>query len=183
MTLFFAFVLLSLAAAIVLLFAMMGQLAARLPHLVGYQETFVRPIDEARIGARPNSWPPPLAPLAEMQGLACIMALSTACATCEDVATELAGGLDGADNGLDPAVVISCGNAVRGEDFVKRHRLDRMRCYIDEEGKWLTDSFGVKTSPTALVFRNGVLSSAFVFSDVATLNQEILKQRLEVEAS
>jgi hypothetical protein len=181
-TLFFAFVLLALAGAVVVLFAMMGELTARLPRLhVGYRDPFLRPLEEAQVGARPNAWPPPLAPIAETEGPAFIMVLSTACATCEDVATQLSEGFGNGDV-PDPALVISSGSRRTGEDFVKRHGLDRMPCYVDEEGEWLIRSFGVKTSPTALVLRNGALSSAFVFGDVATLNREVLEKQLEVEA-
>jgi hypothetical protein len=181
-TLFFAFVLLALAGAVVVLFAMMGELTARLPSLgVGYRSPFLRPLEEAQVGARPAAWPAPLAALAEKEGPEVLMVLSTACATCEDVAKQLADSANG-DLG-NPALVISSGSRDVGEDFVKRHGLSHMPCYVDEEGDWVIRSFGVKTSPSALVLHNGALTSAYIFGDVETLNREVLERRMEVQAS
>jgi hypothetical protein len=58
MDVFFGFVLLVLAGAVVLLFAMLGELTARLPTLrVPYRDPSVRPLEEARLGRVPSTWP------------------------------------------------------------------------------------------------------------------------------
>jgi hypothetical protein len=161
---------------------MMGELAARLPYLhLGYRDPFVRPLEEAHLGARPAGWPSALTPTEGAEGPTFLIALSTTCATCENVATQLQ---QGAGNGAlpDRAVVISSRDRRAGEEFVKRYDLDRMPCYVDERGEWLYRSFGVRTSPTALLLHEGALHSAFVFGDIETLSREISKPQLEVEA-
>jgi hypothetical protein len=74
-----AIALLVLAAAVVVLFAMFGELAARLPQLnVGYLEPFVRPLDGALLGAFPIEWPTSLEELSDNSSTSLLVILSTA---------------------------------------------------------------------------------------------------------
>jgi hypothetical protein len=182
-TLFLAAAIFVLAGAIVLLFAMLGELTSRLPHLqVGYRQPFVRPLEEAIVGARPLFWPDPLTEIGHDHRSALIMALSTACATCENVAMQLAAGY-GVSDDQELAVVVSTGSRAAGTDFIRRNGLGHLTTYIDERGDWLINSFGVKTSPSALVLRDGALESAFVFGDVDTLRREVDRREMEVVSS
>lgn len=180
---FFAFVLLALAGAVVLLFAMFGELTARLPGLsVDYRDPTVSPLEEARLGSSPDHWPEPLASLvAEGGGSALLLILSTACGSCESVARQLAEE-NGASASSRTGVVVSCADRRVGEDFVRRHGLGRMPIYVDEDGAWVTSSFGVQTSPTGLAIRNGRLQSATVFTDVAALRAAATPDLEEVMA-
>ena len=180
---FFALVLLLLAGAVVLLFAMLGELTARLPSLnVDYRDPTVSPLEEARLGSAPESWPEPLAPLvANGNGSALLMILSTACGSCESVARQLAEEIDVYPPSRT-GVVISCADRRVGEDFVRRHGLGRMPTYVDEGGDWVTASFGVQTSPTGLAIRDGRLQSATVFTDVAALRAAATPDLEEVMA-
>src|SRR5574340_91912 len=152
-----AFALLVLAGAVVLLFAMLGELTARLPYLsLGYRDPFVKPLEEARLGATPTVWPEQLEGVADGGQASVLIVLSTSCVSCDNVAIQLqqrtrSGSMAGR------AVVVSCRDARTGENFVRRHSLDQLSYYIDERGDWLETSFGVRTSPTALVLREGVL--------------------------
>jgi hypothetical protein len=167
MLLLFGFALLVLAAAMVVLFAMMGELSSRVPEPGATQrDTTVRPVEEARIGHAPGVWPEGLPDPAGAD----LLVLSTACGSCKRVAEQLR---------ADPAhaawpelaVVVSTAGRQTGEDFVAAHGLDRFPHYVDEAGEWTLGEFGVQISPTALVFRSGKLTSAYVFNDVAALRK------------
>jgi hypothetical protein len=173
MTLFLAIAVLVMAAAIVLLFAMMGELTARLPRLgVGYRDPTVRPLPEVRIGARAAHWPSELLQFANQDDAACLVVLSTACATCEDVAQQMAEHLSGGSQ-VPTGIVVSCADRRTGEEFVRRHGLDGFPVYVDEEGEWVSREFGARTSPSGLVLRQGVVDAAYVFGDMAALEKAI----------
>jgi hypothetical protein len=165
----FGFALLTLAAAIVVLFAMMGELSSRVPEPGAAQrDTTVRPVEDARIGHAPQVWPAGLPDPAD----AVLLVLSTACGSCKDVAGQL--GTDPAHaDWPEVAVVVSTAGKQTGEEFVTTHGLDRFPHYIDEGGEWTVGEFGVQLSPTALVLRSGRLASAHVFNDVTSLRNAI----------
>jgi hypothetical protein len=167
-----------LAAAVVVLFAMLGELTARLPTLgVQYRDPAVQEVSGARLGEGPEAWPPQLARAVGGDDPALVLVLSSACRSCEDVGVQL-GELrrDGPVDRL--AVVVSCGHRAAGEDFVDRHRLaEQWPCFIDEEGVWVRSVFGVQSSPTALVLREGQLVSALVFTDVAAVRAAVDRQQ------
>jgi hypothetical protein len=172
---FFGAVLLILAAAVVLLFAMLGELNSRLPterEAAVDRDATIAPLEDALLGAEPGSWPQPLEDrLAGDAGAgdpAIALVLSTACTTCKDVATQVAEELDGGGAG-DLAVIVSTADRERGEEFVRRYGLERVAHYIDEGGTWVSEAFNVRMSPTALVMRGGRLESALVFQDVQAL--------------
>lgn len=170
----FALVLLLLAGCVVLLFAMFGELAGRISAL-GLDEgrSVVRPLEEARIGSSPDYWPEPLASLVnEAEGSALLLVLSTACGSCETVARQLVAEADDESTDLT-GIVLSCGNRLTGEDFVRRHGLEHLDTYIDEGGEWVIASFGVGISPAALVIRDGRLHEAKVFTDTAALRAAV----------
>lgn len=166
----FALVLLALVGAVVLLFAMFGELTARLPTLdIGYLDPTVTPLREARLGSAPDYWPEQLAPLLDANdGSALLLVLSTACGSCENVAEQLTNEID-QQSSIDTGVVVSCGDRRLGENFIERHGLDGMPTYVDEGGEWVIASFGVQTSPSALAIRHWRLESAAVFTDVVAL--------------
>lgn len=165
MLIVFGVALLVLAAAVVVLFAMLAELAARVPdRSTPYRNPAVNPLEEARLGHSPDSWPVEL-PTRERSVL---LVLSTICNSCEDVARQLVSD-PGHTDWTAAALVISTGGRLRGEEFVARHRLGIFPHFIDEGGKWVTGEFGVQASPTALVFHGERLESAYEFNDVAAL--------------
>ncbi|SFO63272.1 MULTISPECIES: hypothetical protein [Actinomadura] len=179
MEIFFGAVLLILVAAVVLLFAMLGELGSRLPterETAAARDTEIWPLDDARLGAEPGRWPAELTGLAAgsagLDAAQTVLVLSTACSTCKDVAQQLSDELDrGAGNGM--AVVVSTGERARGERFVQQYGLERLTHYVDEGGSWVADEFNVRMSPTALVMRGGRLESALVFQDVQALRTKV----------
>lgn len=176
---FLALVLLVLAGAIVVLFAMLGELAARVG--VTDENDSVTPLEEAHIGSVPEYWPGELMPLVEGgDGSVRIVVLSTACGSCESVARQLVEAREN-EEALQAGVVVSCGDRRVGEDFVRRHELERLATFIDVGGDWVSGSFGVRTSPTGLVIRDGRLESAMVFTalnafQVATVGTQITEE-------
>ena len=174
----FGFSLLVVAAATVVLFAMLGELYARTGATADERDThrFVRPLTEARVGARPGSWPAGLSHF-ETAPHGVVIVLSTACGSCEDVAAQLDTGEDPAAYG-ELAVLLSTGDPAKADEFLARHPLGGLRPHVDHDGAWVTTEFGVRTSPTALIFQGGRLASALVFSDIAVLRPAV---RLEKE--
>ncbi|MFC5823578.1 hypothetical protein [Nonomuraea insulae] len=161
MTILFSLALVLLTAAVALLFAMMGELASRVPA----PAPATRPVNGVLMGATAHEWPSGLAPTDERPML---LVLSTACASCEALATGLA-----AHQVRDSVgVVVSTGSTESGEDFVARHSLGGLPHFIDPGGKWVAGNFGVRISPAALRFVDGRLSEAYTFSDLAALSSE-----------
>ena len=168
----FGFGLLLVAAAVVVLFAMFGELYARVggdgqSSSAGH----VRVLPEARAGHVPQAWPPQLAEVGAAE-LGVLLVLSTSCGSCASVAREL-GTSQQADLG-GYGVLVSTTDHERGEQFVARHRIGTLAHHVDVGGAWVSAEFDVRTSPTALVFTNGRLVSALAFSDFAGLRAAVL---------
>jgi hypothetical protein len=165
MELVFGFVLLVLAAAVVLLFAMFGVLAARVGQPstpTGWSGT--RPLEDARIGAQPETWPSGLVGVAAAER-AVVLALSTSCGSCQDVAKQLAT----SGNPQRYAIALACPSQEAGTGFVKQHGLAGMPLFLDEAGTWLRTQLDVQASPVGLVFSKGRLESAEIFGDIKSL--------------
>lgn len=163
----FGFVLLVVVAAVVLLFAMMGELASRVPESTR-RVPVVQPSGDAAIGRVPYVWPAELP-----DARRCVLlVLSTICGSCVDIATQLSE-LPGYAEWDELGVVISTSHQGRGDEFVAQHGLDRFRHYVDEGGAWVDEQFDLRVSPVALVFRDGRLDSAYGFNDVAALRNEL----------
>ena len=158
-----AIVVLLLAAAVVALFAMLGELYVR----VGGAVETAPALAEARIGQRPAAWPKELAGLATAPE-SMLLVLSTSCASCVQVAGQLRDGLNPVD-GRETAIALSSPDRARAENFLKQHALPRRSVYVDVEGAWVTEAFGVQTSPSALFLESGELTSARIFTDVKDL--------------
>lgn len=178
MELVLGFVVLLLAGAVALLFAMVGELAARVPG-TGVDAT-PQPLEEARLGAAPTVWPEPLEAMMKVVDRVEVLVLSSACATCETVAAQLAAELNRGTMART-AVVVSCADVAAGNELADRYALRRLPCFVDEGGDWVRGAFGVETSPTALVIHGGRLESAVVFTDLAALRLAVT-EREEIAA-
>lgn len=168
----FGFALLVVAAAVVVLFAMFAELAARVPAGSSVRRsTTVRPLEEARLGHAPEVWPAGL----RTGERSVLLILSTICSSCDDVARQLASD-PGHSDWAEVSVVVSTGGRIKGDEFITHHGLERFPHFVDEGGTWTTDEFGVQSSPTALVLRDRRLESAYEFNDVAALRTAIAEQ-------
>jgi hypothetical protein len=176
----FGAVLLAVVTALVLLFAMLGELASRLPEQGRSAQTVrsreVRPLEDARLGVEPRTWPTPLAGISDTAGQSVVLVLSTACSTCSDVAGQLAAELDAGADG-DMAVVVSTGDPGRAEEFLDKYGLRRLRHHVDDKGDWVSREFGIRMSPTAMVFHSGRLQSALVFQDIDALRETVTEPK------
>jgi hypothetical protein len=168
-----AFVVLLLAAAVVALFAMLGELHAR----VGPAAPSTAELDEVKVGRRLDVWPKELAALASAPD-AVLLVLSTSCASCNTVADQLG---DRSDllAGYETGVVLSTPDRDRADGFVREHGLPPRSVYVDVGGHWVTEAFGVQTSPSALILRDGELTSALVFGDLAALQSGVPVKQAE----
>lgn len=168
MIVFLSIVVLLLAGAIVLLFAMLGELSSRVPASDQDASRRLESIDTARTDHRPDNWPAELAHVGE-QEYSLVLILSSSCSSCEQIAGQVSKVLDRGPANL--AVVVACPSRERGEHFAGVHGIDRGVLYIDEEGAWSKSELGVDTSPAAVLFRTGRLQSALLFWDLpAVLN-------------
>jgi hypothetical protein len=171
MDLFFGFVLLLLAAGMVALFAMVGELASRVgdPASPPPPSTDVEPLEDARVGHAPGAWPAGLETIGAAD-TAVLLVLSTVCASCQSVAGQLTAQPDVA---LDRpwGVVVTCGgDATRGEDFVARYGLGGLPYAVDVNGEWVRTEFNVQSSPVAVLFTHATVTTTLLFNDVAALN-------------
>jgi hypothetical protein len=156
--------LLFLAAAVVLLFAMFGELAARVGEPAsGAGADAVEPVDGARIGVTPTVWPGGLTEVPST-GHALVLSLSTSCGSCRRVAEQLA------DGGIPRYVIaLACPDPATGAEFLASYGLTALPHHVDVGGEWLRGELGVQHSPAVLVFRDGELVSASIFTDVRAL--------------
>jgi hypothetical protein len=157
--------LLLLAAAVVLLFAMFGELAARLgqPGTVDEAALEMQPVDGARIGTTPTVWPGRLAEVPSA-GHALVLSLSTSCGSCRRVAEQLA---EGRTRGY--AIALASPDPATGAEFLASFGLTGLPHHVDVGGQWLRGQLGVQHSPAVLVFSDGELVSASIFTDIRAL--------------
>jgi hypothetical protein len=165
-------VLLLLTVAVIALFAMMGELNARVA---------AAPLSDAHAG-NPDPWasarefradPPAYWPkeLGFRSATELIVVLSTACQTCS---AFLTGRLDDL-HFANPSFVISTASADRAAIFRDSHPvLGEYKVFVDVMGEWAREQLHVDTSPTALLFRDGVPVAAFNMSDPTALAVEVL---------
>ncbi|GAA0959007.1 hypothetical protein [Virgisporangium aurantiacum] len=169
MDLFFGFVLLLLAAGMVALFAMVGELASRVgdPANPAPPSAAVEPVEDARTGHSPAAWPAGLEPIGGAD-TAVLLVLSTVCSSCQTVARQLA---ERPDIALDRpwGVVVTCGDVVRGEEFVAQSGLGRLPHFVDVNGDWVRAEFNVQTSPVAVLVAHSTVEATLLFNDVAAL--------------
>lgn len=167
MTVVLSAVSLILAGAVVLLFAMMGELASRIPEAEP-DRPWMRKNEDVRAGRLPDSWPPELAGTREHAD-AVLVVLSTVCNSCRAIAGQLADHTDW----HEAAVVISTPAAADGHDFVAEFGLESFPRFIDEGGDWVRTQFGVQSSPTAVALRSGRSAGGYSFSDALTLRTRL----------
>jgi hypothetical protein len=169
MIIVFGFVLLVLAGALVLLFAMFGELASRVgTHTESLRNDRVEPLEDATLGAVPGNWPAELAEVADAEH-ALLIVVSSSCRNCADVMSQLSA--DAATR-ADVFVLVSCPTARAGREFVAAYETSGLRYHIDEYGSWVGTEFNVHVSPVGLVLRDGRLDSALMFTSVAALRAE-----------
>lgn len=171
MLVIFGLALLVLTIGMVVLFAMFGELSARVAE-GGPQtrSTEIVPLENARLGHLPDIWPAGLP--GDREDLSVLLVLSSACSSCDDIASQLHENPSHAQwDGM--AIVVSTAHRLTAEDFIARHQLGRFPHYIDEGGNWVTGEFGVQSSPSALVFQRGTLLAAYMFHDVAALRTKL----------
>ncbi len=170
MDLFFGFVLMLLAGGMVALFAMVGELASRVgdPANPAPPSTEVEPVEDARTGHSPAAWPAGLETIGAAD-TAVLLVLSTICASCQTVARQLA---QQPDVALDRpwGVVVTCGDAARGEEFVAQYDLGRLPHFLDVGGDWVRAELNVQSSPVAVLVAHSTVETALMFNDVAALN-------------
>lgn len=162
------------AGALVVVFAMVGELAVRIGSTKGLHGDPgpAQPRFDLPIGRATDTWPSTLAPLAELP-TSMLLVLSTICSSCASVASELREYQDEQDQMDAIGIDISTGDVSHGIEFVQEYQLADLHHYVDQMGSWVRREFGVTTSPTALVFRQGVLVGGFDFMSISQLRATV----------
>jgi hypothetical protein len=172
----FGFGLLLVAGAAVVLFAMFGELYARVGGGDdGSGSGFVRLLRDVPVGRVPASWPADLARMATVE-LSVLLVLSPSCHSCQAVARELASHPDPGEL-TEFAILLSAADDQDAKDFVAEHNLSALPYHVDVGGTWVSTEFDVRSSPTALVFRDGRLLSGFTFTDFRALRTAVVPQQ------
>lgn len=171
MSIIVAIALLVLSAAVVLLFAMLGELASRLE---GSPESVdrIHPVTAVISGTRPSHW---IAPF-DIDPPDFLVTFSTSCGTCTAMARQSEQLLTTLNSDHGPGrggLVVSCPYREVGEEFVAKYGLvgDGSRVAIDEDGKWLLSEFGLDLSPSIILFDSGAVRTAYGFTSIAALNR------------
>ncbi len=172
----FGIVLLLLAGGLVLLFAMFGELASRLPEQQGGERSQdVWDLESGNLGAAPATWPAAIESHVTAPDHRMLFVLSTACAPCRGIATQLSEEIS-AGTVPDVALVISSADQDNADKFVRQYQLDKLPYHIDVGGTWVRTEFGVDTSPSALTIHDGRLESVVAFQDIHAL-RTVVDQR------
>ena len=159
-----------LAAAVIGLFAMMGELASRVINPdEQVPEHPPHPLEGARLGAEPAEWPAELAALRDAD-VAHLLVFGSTCTTCGQIASGATGSLDILPQPL--AVVVSSPLPADGAEFIAKHPLlTRYPHMVDAGGTWVRSNFGVDGSPSVLVFTRGRLRSAHTYTTASALGR------------
>jgi hypothetical protein len=172
MLILFAFVLLILAGAVGLLFAMCAELSSRVGAggaAAAEPARYVRPLGRSGVFLRESvAWPPQLAELRAQPDFLLVV-LSTSCSSCNAIMEQF-----GRDGWADRAagrlgVLLSTPDAQVAEEFVDKYGLAQFPLYVDFGGEWITAAFGLSLSPVGLVFRHGLLEESYVFNHIDPL--------------
>lgn len=165
MNILFSVVLLILALAVVMLFAMYGELAARVESGGSGRKSTLVVLDEARLGRRPDRWPTEFGLLPQADVPVGVLVLSASCRSCARVASQLVSASD-SWRGKLLGVVISAASIERAQEFQAANDLTGFTCYLDDGGEWVTGEFGIQSSPVALIMRSGKLDAAYILDDL-----------------
>lgn len=172
MLILFAFVLLVLAAAVGVLFAMSAELSRR----VGTGGTptaepvrYVRPLDRPNVYLRESAnWPAQLSSVRANTDFLLIV-LSTSCTTCNTIGEQLGKDDWSGRTAGQLGVVLSTPDPRLAEAFVAKNGLAAFHYYIDSDGDWTDAALGLSMSPVGLIFRHGQLDETYVFNHVDPL--------------
>ncbi|MDQ2956124.1 MAG: hypothetical protein M3Y42_04055 [Actinomycetota bacterium] len=169
MTVLFSAVLLVLALAVVMLFAMIGELASRVEESGHGVQKSLMPLEEAQLGHRPSRWPAELGELPESATQsAAVLVLSASCRSCGKLAKQLVSERSEWAPRLH-GVVISAASLDRAREFQQTNELYGFNLFLDDGGEWTTGEFGIQTSPVALMMRDGRLDAAYILDDLNLL--------------
>jgi hypothetical protein len=179
MLLVFGVALLLVAAAVVVLFAMLGELASRIPDPAANRPTpIVEPYRDAEVGRAAQHWPDGLPDASRCV----LLVLSTMCSSCTDVADQLTAYRAGAE-WPELGVVVTTGGPYHAADFIAEHGLSKFPHYVDDGGEWVATQFGLQHSPLALVVHDGRLVAAYRFNDVVALRRRVDEDQPAAEAA
>lgn len=170
---FVTLTLLLLTIAVVALFAMMGELAARVGAQGAGTSTGIGDwameepdFDDA---VEPQWWPEPIESLRDRPyGL--VVVLSSSCQSCSQF---LAGDLAVLQE-YAPTYVVSCPSKDRADMFLQSHPvLNNYPTYVDVMGDWAREQLGVDVSPSAVLFAGGRPAGKFTMSAPVPLLEKI----------
>lgn len=172
-----ALAILILALGCTALFAMVGDLAAKVNanDQANAEDLRVHDIESVRLQSTPSSWLSGLDGVAAPDGRSAIVILGALCSTCTRFAAGTLGDLSFlADYRL--AFVISGPSEKRLEDFMSIGTALRalpVPIATDPRGEWLISTLGIDTSPAVVSFDGGVVTGALGFTSLPGLRMAL----------
>jgi hypothetical protein len=150
------------------LFAMMGELASRIPETSRPVE-----VEGAKLGASvPRGPSGEVLPVDQL-----VLIFSTSCSTCARLLRQF----DEVHWGdLVPLVAVVGPDVETVENFAARFAAVNTWGFVaDDSGRWSSSALGVNTSPTAALIRGGQLAWAFSFTETADLESLVARASTE----
>lgn len=161
MILFLALTDLIFATAIVILFAMLGQLWARI-EAREVSSSSARPLQGAKLGALTHSWPAQLTAGRDDASVRSLVVLSATCTTCQQIGRDLRSTQPPRD--YISGVVVTGPRQREIEEFMADFGPFPVPTVPDASGDWVTGEFGVNSSPSLLLFEDMRLVEAYTFN-------------------
>lgn len=154
---FYGVALLVLSVGMVILFAMFGELASRLPN-AGASEYF-EPLETDAVGSDKSIW---LQSTFGSPKIDDVLVLSSSCTSCLEIVAE-PDVLLNLFNSRKFAVLLSCPSFETGAEFAQTRLsfLPSSSTRIDVGGRDAITEFGVSSSPVLLRFDNGCLQTGW----------------------
>lgn len=165
MNVVFAIAILLLAVSVIVLFAMLGELASRLQSTSASRDLSYQPLELADTTI-PGEFPSPLP-----SGLDTVVALSSACLSCRALLRDAKDLFDAL--GSKGGVILACRSEEDGKGFLTQAGVSAARrslIALDPGGEWLRHHLELDVSPS-VIFLSGADPRGFAFGSVQALRQ------------
>lgn len=158
-----------LTIAVVCLFAMMGELHARVSNLSG--GTTGEWVEEMSSWAPPaavEAYPELLRPVAATER-SLLLVLSTSCRSCSDLLERGLAPLEAVE-GMGLGIIVSTSTAERATRFLESYpHVAEVPHFVDVGGDWTREHLNVDISPTAVLLERGLPQRAWSVTSAAEL--------------
>jgi hypothetical protein len=168
-----------LTIAVVCLFAMMGEMQARIGNLSG--GTTGEWVEEMSSWVPPpavESYPEALWPVAATER-SVLLVLSTSCRSCADLLERGLAPLEAVE-GMGLGIVVSTSTPERAERFLQTYpHVAEVPHFVDLGGDWTREHLNIDISPTAILLDRGLPQRAWSVTSAAELATTLVNSDLD----